>query len=265
MPAVKVYITRWHTTPTRKMPKIDCPIAECDYKTPDVEAVVAAALITTHATIHNAPATNRVTSAKIKNVKRPVVSSAGTSEDWSYFSSRWSDYVAATKVSVKDRIIQLLECCDKQLRKDLTRSAGGTLTNDTEEDVLKAMKKFAVREENTMVARFTLHRMHQEEDEPIRSYGARLQGQAGVCKFIISYPHCSADMNYTEPVLCDVLSKGLHDSGIQVDLSCLLGDRNQNMSLVLPQIHGAEAASSSYKRGVNNSLKQWHKTHTQIY
>ena len=255
------------------MPAIDCPIAGCDYTTPDVEAVVAAALITAHSTIHNVPATNHVTSAKIENVKRPIVSSAGTSEDWSYFLSRWNDYVAATKVSGKDRIIQLLECCDEQLRKDLTRASGGTLTNDTEEDVLKAMKKLAVREENTMVARFTLHGMHQEEDEPVRSYGARLQGQAGVCKFIIPCPHCNEDVNYTEPVLRDVLSKGLHDSGIQLDL---LGDKNQDMTLeevflfveakdcgkrsasrlLLSQSHGAEAASSSYKRGVNISVKQ---------
>ena len=38
------------------MPVIDCPIADCEYATPDVDAIVAAALITTHAIIHNATA-----------------------------------------------------------------------------------------------------------------------------------------------------------------------------------------------------------------
>ena len=81
-----------------------------------------------------------------------------------------------------DRIIQLLECCDDQLRKDLTRNAGGTLTEITEDEVFTGMRRLAIREENTMVARVTLHNMRQDRDEPIRAYGARLRGQASVCK-----------------------------------------------------------------------------------
>ena len=74
------------------MPVIDCPIADCEYATPDVDAIVAAALITTHATIHNATASPAAI-AKVEKVKRPTIFSAGTSEDWSLFLSRWTDYV----------------------------------------------------------------------------------------------------------------------------------------------------------------------------
>ena len=45
-----------------------------------------------------------------------------------------------------------------------------------EDKVLAAMKTLAVREENVMVARVTLH---EGRGEPILSYGARLRGQAG--------------------------------------------------------------------------------------
>jgi hypothetical protein len=38
-------------------------------------------------------------------------------------------------------VVQLLECCDEQLRKDLTRSAGGSLTNKSEEEVMAEIKK----------------------------------------------------------------------------------------------------------------------------
>ena len=65
----------------------------------------------------------------------------------------------ATKLSGTDRVIQLLECCDDQLRRDLTRNAGGTLTGKTEVKVLAAMKILAVREENVMVARVMQHNM----------------------------------------------------------------------------------------------------------
>ena len=146
----------------------------------------------------------------------------------------------------KDKVIQLLECCDEQLRKDLTRNAGGTLTNNSEDDVLKAIKRLAVREENIMVARATRHDMHQDHDEPVRSFGARLRGQAGVCKFIIQCPQCNQDVNYTEPVLCDSVTRGLIDQDIQLDL---MGDRNQNMKL--EEIYQFVEAKESGKRSAS--------------
>ena len=262
------------------MPIVNCPVDGCPYATPDVDAVLAAALITAHATTHR-PATSDPPAARVEKVKRPTVSSAGTSEDWSYFKSRWGDYVKATRVSGADKVVQLLECCDEQLRKDLTRTAGGTLTNKTEEEVLTAMKSLAVREENVMVARVTLHNMRQDRDEPIRSFGARLRGQAGVCKFVTKCTNCDSELNYTEAILRDVLCRGLDDPEIQLDL---LGDKNQAMNLeqVLKFVEAKEAgkrsasrllvppsadalASSSYRRQRSDTLKERHRDHpTQI-
>ena len=48
---------------------------------------------------------------------------------------------------------------------------------------MKAIHKLVVREENTMVARFTLHQMVQEVDEPGRNFGAGIKGQANVYKY----------------------------------------------------------------------------------
>ena len=112
------------------------------------------------------------------------VLSAGTMEDWKYFKSRWSEFVKATKLSGTDKIIQLLECCDDQLWKDLTCNAGRTLTGETENEVLATIKSLAVREENVIVARVMLHNIKQDRDEPIHAYGVRLRGQTSVCKFI---------------------------------------------------------------------------------
>ncbi len=99
----------------------------------------------------------------------PIISSAGTTEVWQYFKSRWGDYVT---VRGTDRVIQLLECCDDQLRKDLTRDAGGTLTEKPEDEELTAIRSLAVREENTMVARVTLNNMRQDRDEPVWAFAA---------------------------------------------------------------------------------------------
>ena len=198
------------------MPVIGCPIDGCDYETPDVDPIVAAALITTDATVHQAgPAPTAATPSRAEKVKRPSISSAGTTEEWQYFLLRWSDYVKATRLNGTDKIIQLLECCDDQLRRDLTRNAGGTLTGMAEEEVLKAMKSLAVREENAMVARVALHNMRQDRDEPVRSYVARLKGQAGICKFTQKCTNCDANVNYTDAMVKDVLCRGLGDTEIR--------------------------------------------------
>ena len=180
------------------MESINCPVLGCSYSTPaNTDAAVVAALLNAHTTTHNS--TN--TAAKVEKVKRPTISTAGSSEEWAYFETRWDDYKTATRVTGHECVVQLLECCDESLRKDLTRAAGGSLTSKSETDVLAAIRLLAVRDENTMVARVTLHNMRQDRDEPIRNFGARLRGQAGVCKFFMQCPGCSKDVNYTDEIL----------------------------------------------------------------
>ena len=205
--------------------------------------MVAAALITTHASVHAVPHPV-APAAKAEKVKRPCISSAGTTEEWQYFQSRWSDYVRATNLSGADKVIQLFECCDDQLQRDLTRNAGGTLTGKSEEEVLAAVKTLAVREENVMVARVALHNMKQDSGEPIRAFGARLRGQASVCKFIQKCTNCDTYVGYTEAILQDVLCRGMEDAEIQLDL---LGDKNQDMTFeqILRFIEAKEAGKRS--------------------
>ena len=104
----------------------------------------------------------------------------------------------ATKLEGTDRVLQLLECCDDQLRRDLIRNAVGTLAEMTEDEVFTAMRRLAVREENTMVARVTLQNMRQD---PVRAYGARLKGQASVCKYVQQCAGCGANVDYMEAIL----------------------------------------------------------------
>ena len=138
-------------------------------------------------------------------MKRP------TSEEWTYFLSRWKDYVDATKIKDKELIIQLPECCDETLRRDLIRAQGGSLTTKTADIVLAANRQLAVRKENTMVARVTLNNITRNREETVRLFGARLRGQTGVCKFVLKCKNCDTDQNYAKTILSDVLTCGLYD------------------------------------------------------
>ena len=123
---------------------------------------------TVHVTVTRAPGAN----AKMEKLKRPSIALAGTGEAWSYFITRWGEYKTGTKLVGPDIVAQLLECCEEELRKDLTRAAGTSLAGSDEKDVLAAMKALAVRAENTMVARVALSNMRQGHEEPIRSFHA---------------------------------------------------------------------------------------------
>ena len=128
------------------MPTVKCPVPTCDYQTDDLDAVIVAALITAHNVTHA-----NASSKKVDKLKRPTISTSGMSEDWEYFKTRWDDYVRGTNISGGQVVIELLECCDEPLRKDLMRTYG-SLTNKTQTEVLKAIKCLAIREENKMVA-----------------------------------------------------------------------------------------------------------------
>jgi len=242
---------------------VDCPYPDCDFQTTDASDALAATLLQIHAAgAHSTNNQNLPSTARIEKVKRPTISIGGTTEGWSYFNIRWKDYVAATKVSGRDLVVQLLECCDEDLRKDLTRAAGGSLTNKTEEEVLTAIKTLAVREENAMVARVALHDMRQDRDEPIRSFGARIRGQAAICKYLLTCT-CGTEMNYSNEILRDVVVRGLVDSEIQLDL---LSDSNQNMTLeeVFQFVEKKEAGRRSANRlmesqGVQSMSSQYKK------
>ena len=101
------------------MPAVQCPIPGCEYKTDYLDAAIVSGLLTTHSLTHS---TGHAT-AKVEKVKRPSIKAAGSSEEWNYFQ----DYVTTTKLEGWDLVIQLLECCDEPLRKDLTCSAGSSL------------------------------------------------------------------------------------------------------------------------------------------
>ena len=100
------------------MESIKCTETDCNYATPDkMEATVVAALLNAHA---------------------------------SQGREGWEDFKSATRLMGTECVIQLLECCEESLHKDLTRAAGGSLTCKSEADVLTTIKSLAVREENTM-------------------------------------------------------------------------------------------------------------------
>ena len=153
------------------MPRQQCPFPNCTFTTNDVTDELAAVMLKIHAEGAHLSLSASHKPAKVESVRRPMISAGGTNEEWAYFQTRWSDYKAATQITGIDQIIQLLECCDEDLRRGLTQAAGGTLTHKSEEDVLNRIKSLAVRRENIMVANvasMTCTKMKESQYEDLR-------------------------------------------------------------------------------------------------
>ena len=206
------------------MVQIQCPIEGCAYQTPDHSDTIVAALLSAHATSHSRPAT----APSGFSVKPPTIQAGGTTEDWNYFTARWNEYVTATNIGGTTQAIQLLECCEEGLRKELTRSNGGSLANKTVQDIMNAIKNLAIREENIMLSRVQLYNMKQDHGETAREFGTRIQTKARSCKYQTDCKNCHDSVDFTDNILRDVLVKGLCDQDIQ---AAVLGNENQDLTL----------------------------------
>ena len=76
-------------------------------------------------------------------------------------SHRCGNCIEATKVTGTYIVIHLLICCDELVQKEFTHTACGTLTRETEGEVLEAMKRLNIRQENKIASVVVLHNMHR--------------------------------------------------------------------------------------------------------
>ena len=186
------------------MSSITCPAPDCATEWPSTTPPeVLLHLIdlherTAHPSNHTSMLTPPPGAAKAEKVKQPMISAAGTCEEWAYFLQRWSDYKAVTHLAGSDVIYQLLECCEETLRKDLTRTFGALATSNEQTVLLN-----------------------------VQSFSARLRGQAGVSNFKVECS-CSNQVDYSDIMIRDALIKGLADDEICLDI---LGESKQDMSL----------------------------------
>ena len=158
------------------MATIKCPVPTCDFKigeeTPDD---CKNTLLQLHLTHHQSQNAQPV---KPEKLKRPCLPTENSTEEWHYFLSRWENYKTTTELSGQAISAQLIECCEDQLKKDLTRVHRKSLYLMKEDDLLKAIRRLAVQEESTLVSRYNLHNMKQDLgnllDHSLLDYEVRL-------------------------------------------------------------------------------------------
>ena len=92
------------------------------------------------------------------------------------------------------------------------------VNGDSDEDtLLRAMKKLAVRAQNTRVNVVQFLDMAHNPEETGGVFTARLKGQVATCSFLIkcSSSSCTQETNYTDQMVCHQLIRGLANPTIQ--------------------------------------------------
>ena len=113
---------------------IKCPV--CDYKTIEGDTAVVVELIKIHGTTHTQ--SNRNDKAKID---RPKISIGGTSENFTFFKTKWASFKKLTRLQESEYADHLLECCEEDLKMALYREHDHALEGKTEAELLTAMEK----------------------------------------------------------------------------------------------------------------------------
>ena len=149
--------------------KLPCEFDGCTWESIEGELESVVKLLEIHvAAKHQKNKSTKATAVKAEKAKRPEIAAEVSDEDWAYFLNRWESYKKATNLEGDEVVLQLMECCCDQLRKDHYRNFPSNPTSISEKDILSQLKQLAVRAKNRAVNRVKLSTLHQDKGEPIR-------------------------------------------------------------------------------------------------
>ena len=213
------------------MPRLECPVAGCDWRSQELDNAFAAALATALQMHDKAAHTMQLQPAPAKlKLDPPTVATGCDPDQWSSFTRQWDMYKVGMAIANNVLPTALFYCCDQDLRTDIMRDLRGDVGNMAEVDLLAAIKRLAVKDESTLVHRIKLTKMTQSPGTGIRTFLAGLRGQAALCQYVAPCKEqgCNHVFDYSEEIIKDNLVRGIADPEI---LSDLLGDPKTDRTL----------------------------------
>ena len=185
---------------------------------------------------------------KPDRLPRPTIGEGVTEADWMHFNDKWSRYKRSTLGGASPQHIsdQLWACCEPDLETSVYNT--GINSDSDEPTLLAAMRKLAVRAQNTLVNVVKFLDMAQEQEETAGAFTARLKGQASTCNFLIkcSSNTCNQETNYSDQMVCHQLVRGLADPTIQEQMLAHGADNNDlDLAKSLKFVEAKEAGKRS--------------------
>ena len=155
------------------------------------------------------PPTARPTAEKIATLPRPSIQLESMESDWSFFVSQWKRYVDGTNMTTKAQIQHAWAACEEPLQRAMHNAGANTIADPA--DLLQLIKSLAVKRRNNLINIIELQRMGQQRGETIKTYSARLNGQADLCDLFVTCNSCNEDVSFKEKTTMYQLIRGLAD------------------------------------------------------
>ena len=202
---------------------VECQFTGCGFKVTNDSEKIALAMFESHMLTHSQP----VRKLNLPPMPRPEINQDITEEDWVCTNTEWTNYKSYLKstcptISDEEIVKQLHQCCEKGLGRLVIREQPDLLSKN-EEEVLKAIKKFAVAKVPICVRRTNLLATRQSSGQSIREFYANVKAAAAVCEFRVKCKQeCCKNVvslvDYTANVVKDVLLIGIADDEIRKDI-----------------------------------------------
>ena len=156
----------------------------------------------------------------LEKLSRPEVTLDMSETQWREFMREWARYKRSTEISGQLLLDQLHSCCSAPLRLDMASEVGDELDNMQEDQLLKTMRRMAVKETNPMVHRNKLRSMLQGETERYRNYVSRLKEASIDCLYTVLCGDHNEEkvVSYREEMVRDQAIYGMYDKDIQAKI-----------------------------------------------
>ena len=244
---------------------VQCSVPDCEFQSADVSEALAIALLSNHALAHQISAPRPQYSAvRGPKLERPKVDLGISVEEWNMFQRRWDVFKAGSGIDDASAPTQLFQCAGTDLGDSLLK-ANANATNETLPELMAAMRSLAVIPVATCVLRTELLQLHQERDEQVRAFAARVRGKAETCAFSTKCS-CGLFADYTDHAIRDVIVNGLYDSDIRREVLGVADILQKPVNDVIALIENREMARnalpSSSLSAVSSFRRQNHPTPT---
>ena len=210
---------------------ISCPVPTCtagdagavwSYQGPG-DATCAIHLQYHMGSAHGAAAAPAERRPKPPQLPLPTLTSQCSEAQFAEFGREWAQYKLSVDMATSSTSSFLINCCESDLRKDVSAATPG-ITALTEDEVMAAIKTYAVQSRTECVLMKELLGMVQDQEEGIRRFYARVLNVARQCDLEIACtnnvcPNRNAPfLSYRDKIVKYVVLNGLYHADMQKEV-----------------------------------------------
>ena len=178
----------------------------------------------------------------------PKLAAQCSEQRFDEFQREWEFYKRSVDMPAETVTSYLLHCLEEEVRKDV-RAATTDILTMSENEVLAAVKQYAVQQRAVSSMKMDLWHMVQGDGEGVRQFYARVQNTARQCNLTVpctevACPRRAAPfISYCDEIVKQVVLCGLADSDIKKDVLGVSGINTKTLAETLGIIEDKETAA----------------------